>query len=252
MTSEGAGDSSSLDMSYSSQTPPDSSSNSGSSSSASQYATAALGVGLLVLGIVMVLWSVVPADGSLNNSQTTDGDGQVRNTSSVGFVLLGTGVAIMLLSLFLSIQNKYRAQRQSNSNANTEQGQQGERQPDEAEQYTVPSYEEVVGNTQYPISQFSPRQNSTTHLPAYDELIETAQDDVEGSGPHERKNGADNLNMTHILPHKTNRSGLKLLPLKVRRKSSSSSLQVTVSSIEPLTPPPQYEENPPELPSAAH
>ncbi|KAF4072394.1 hypothetical protein AMELA_G00262510 [Ameiurus melas] len=237
-------------MSYSSQTPPDSSSNSGSSSAASQYATAALGVGLLVLGIVMILWSVVPVDGSLNNSQTTDG--QVRNTSSVGFVLLGTGVAMLLLSLFLSIQNKYQVQRQSNSNATTEQGQQGERQPAEAEQYTVPSYEEVVGSTQYPIRQFSPRQNSTTHLPAYDELIETAQDEVECSGPHEHKNGAGSLNLTQISPHNTNRSGLKLLPLKVRRKSSSSSLQVTVSSIEPLTPPPQYEENPPELPPATH
>ncbi|MCI4380751.1 hypothetical protein PGIGA_G00243700 [Pangasianodon gigas] len=230
-------------MSYSSQTPPDSSSNSSSSSSASQYATAALGVGLLVLGIVMILWSVVPVGGAVNNSQSIEG--QVRNTSSVGFVLLGTGVAMLLLSLFLGIQNKYRAQRQPNSNTNTEQGQQGDRQPDEAEQYTVPSYEEVVGSAQYPISQFSPRQNSTTQLPAYDELMETTQDEVEGSGPCADKNGADNS--THILPHRTDRPGLKLLPLKTRRKSSSSSPQVTVSSIEPLTPPPQYEENPPEL-----
>lgn len=122
----GAGDSLSLDMSYSSQTPPDSSSNNNSgSSSASQYATAALGVGLLVLGIVMILWSVVPVGTGVNNSQTIEG--QVRNTSSVGFVLLGTGVAMLLLSLFLGIQNKYRTQRQPNSNANTEQGQQGER-----------------------------------------------------------------------------------------------------------------------------
>lgn len=125
------------------------------------------------------------------------------------------------------------------------------RQPDESEQYTVPSYDEVVGSAEYPISQFSPRQNSTTHLPAYDELIETPRDEVEGSGTHEDKNGADNLNSTHILPHTTNRSDLKLLPIKVRRESSSSSQQVTVSSIEPLTPPPQYEENPPELPAAA-
>lgn len=112
-------------MSYSSQTPPNSSSDSSSSTSASQYAMAALGVGLLVLGIVMILWSVVPVDASVNNSQTING--QVRNTSSVGFVLLGTGVAMLLLSFFLSIQNKYRAQRQPSSNSNTEQRQQGER-----------------------------------------------------------------------------------------------------------------------------
>lgn len=127
------------------------------------------------------------------------------------------------------------------------------RQPDEAEQYTVPSYEEVVGSAQYPISQFSPRQNSTTQLPAYDELVEMTQDEVEGSGPCARKNGADSLNTysTHILPHRTEGSRVKLVSLKVRRKSSSSTPQVAVSSIEPLTPPPQYEENPPELLPAA-
>ncbi|XP_058246347.1 transmembrane protein 51a [Hemibagrus wyckioides] len=232
-------------MSYSSQTPPDSNNNGSGSSSASQYATAALGVGLLVLGIVMILWSVVPVGNGLNKPQ--NGPGEVRNTSSVGFVLLGTGVSMLLLSLFLGIQNKYRAMRQPNSSANTEQGQQVERQPDQSEQYTVPSYEEVVGNPEYPISQFSPRQNSTTQLPAYDELVETTQDEVEGPRPPAHKNGADNLNSSHMLPHRTDRSGLKLLPLKTRRKSSSSSPQVTVCSIEPLTPPPQYEENPPEL-----
>ncbi|KAK3540308.1 hypothetical protein QTP70_029545 [Hemibagrus guttatus] len=246
--SVGVGDNALLDMSYSSQTPPDSNNNSSSSSSASQYATAALGVGLLVLGIVMILWSVVPLGTDLNHSQSIAG--QVRNTSSVGFVLLGTGVSMLLLSLFLGIQNKYRAMRQPNSSANTEQGQQVERQPDESEQYTVPSYEEVVGNPEYPISQFSPRQNSTTQLPAYDELIETTQDEVEGSGLPAHTNGADNLNPTHMLPHRTDRSRLKLLPLETRRKSSSCSPQVTVCSIEPLTPPPQYEENPPELPPA--
>lgn len=116
----GARDNSLLNMSYSSQTPPDSNNNGSSSSSASQYATAALGVGLLVLGIVMILWSVVPVGSGLNKP----GPGEVRNTSSVGFVLLGTGVSMLLLSLFLGIQNKYRAMRQPNSSANTEQGQQ--------------------------------------------------------------------------------------------------------------------------------
>lgn len=82
-------------------------------------------MGLLVLGIVMILWSVVPAGAAVNDSQISNE--QVRNTSSVGFVLLGTGVAMLLLSLFLGIQNKCRAQRQLDSNVNTEQGQQGER-----------------------------------------------------------------------------------------------------------------------------
>ncbi|GAA6092660.1 transmembrane protein 51a [Tachysurus ichikawai] len=231
-------------MSLSSQTFPDSRSSNIISSSASQYATGSLGVGLLGLGIVMILWSLAPVGIGVNHSHVAVEE--VRDTSSVGFVLLGTGVSMLLLSLFLSIQNKYRAMRQANSSANTEQGQQVERQPDEAEQYTVPSYEEVVGNAQYPISQFSPRHNSTTQLPAYDELME-----VEGYALPACKNGEDNLNLTHILPHSTDRSDHKLVSLITGRNSLSSLPQVIVSSNEPLTPPPQYEVNPPELLPAA-
>lgn len=115
-------------MSYSSQTSPNSESNNISSKLASHYATAALGIGLLVLGVVMILWSMLPADTAGTTPDSLDVQ-TVRNTSSVGFVLLGTGVAMMLLSLVLGAQNKYRTRRLENgeNNSNPEQGQEGER-----------------------------------------------------------------------------------------------------------------------------
>ncbi|XP_062854813.1 transmembrane protein 51a [Trichomycterus rosablanca] len=235
-------------MSYSSQTSPDSSNNNSSSSLASHYATAALGVGLLVLGVVMILWSMLPAGTAVNTPESVDGQA-VRNTSSVGFVLLGTGVAMLLLSLFLGAQNKYRTQRHENSNDNThpEQGQEGERQLDNAEQYTVPTYEEVVGSDQYPIRQFSPRQNSTTRLPAYEELVARTQDESEGSDPTRTQLTGQTRTLPAQLPQKNGRTRLNMISLPLRTKSTSSEPQIVVSSIEPLTPPPQYEENPPQL-----
>lgn len=97
-------------MSYSDQTPPSPSRTSGSNSGA-QYATAALGVGLIALGIVMIVWSVVPAGSGGNSSRPGMDSSQVRETSSVAFVLVGGGVALLLLSVCLSIRNKHRAAR---------------------------------------------------------------------------------------------------------------------------------------------
>lgn len=97
-------------MSYSDQTPPSPSRTSNSNSGA-QYATAALGVGLIALGIVMIVWSVVPAGSGGNSSNSGTNPSQVRETSSVAFVLVGGGVALLLLSVCLSVRNKRRAAR---------------------------------------------------------------------------------------------------------------------------------------------
>lgn len=97
-------------MSYSDQTPPSPSRTSNSSSGA-QYATAALGVGLIALGIVMIVWSVVPAGSGGNSSRPGTDSTQVKETSSVAFVLVGGGVALLLLSVCLSVRNKRRAAR---------------------------------------------------------------------------------------------------------------------------------------------
>lgn len=95
--------------------------------------------------------------------------------------------------------------------------------------------------------------------------MEKTQGGLEGPDPGHTEpahtpNGADDANQAGTNPPATSRRnerpGLKLLPLKVRRikseklgrKTSSSTSPVTVSSIEPLTPPPQYDDMPPELP----
>lgn len=110
-------------MSYSDQTPP-SHSRTNSSSSGAQYATAALGVGLIALGIVMIVWTVVPAGSGGNSSSPGMDQGQVRDTSSVAFVLVGGGVLLLLLSVCLSVRNKQRAargQEASSTPANTQE-----------------------------------------------------------------------------------------------------------------------------------
>ncbi|XP_072536975.1 transmembrane protein 51a [Salminus brasiliensis] len=255
-------------MSYSGQTSPSSGTTS-SSNSASQYAAAALGMGLVALGIVMVVWSVVPAASVGNSSRPGQGASTSSNTSTAAFVMLGVGVAMLILALCLGLRNKRRSLRQpqTNGDTRTDQNQEEESQAEQAEHYAVPSYEEVVGNEQYPIRQFTSRQDSTTQLPAYEELMERPQGGLEGSDPApaqpaQTQNGADDSNPAHAQPPGSNRRngrpGLKLLPLKVRRikseklgrKTSSTSPQVAVSSIEPLTPPPQYDDAPPELPRA--
>lgn len=242
-------------MSYSDQTPP-SPSRTSSNNSGAQYATAALGVGLIALGIVMIVWSVVPAGSGGNSSRPTPDSGQVRETSSVAFVLVGGGVALLLLSVCLSVRNKHRAargQEAGSTPANTQE--EGATMEQLAQNYMVPTYEEVVLSGQYPISQSSERHNSVTQLPAYEELEEDQHTLQDGSSPARRpssqidsSNGAGG--------RRNSRPGRKLIPLKIRRirsdnlrrKSLSDIQQSNVFTIEPLTPPPQYDDKVPPLP----
>lgn len=80
--------------------------------SGSQYALCALGVGLVALGIVMIVWSVVPADVSSNSSSVDNTSNRKNKASSVAFVLVGSGVAMLLLSLCVGMRNKQREQLQ--------------------------------------------------------------------------------------------------------------------------------------------
>ncbi|KAF4109912.1 transmembrane protein 51a [Onychostoma macrolepis] len=238
-------------MSYSDQTPPSPSRTSGSNSGA-QYATAALGVGLIALGIVMIVWSVVPAGSGGNSSKPgiDQGQGQVRETSSVAFVLVGGGVALLLLSVCLSVRNKQRADRGQEAGstpANTQE--EGATMEQLAQNYTVPTYEEVVMSGQYPISQSSERHNSITQLPAYEELEEDQHTVEDGFSPARRPSSQIDPS-TGAGGRRNSRPGRKLIPLKIRRiksdnlrrKSLSDIQQTNVFTIEPLTPPPQYDE----------
>ncbi|KAJ8264926.1 hypothetical protein COCON_G00140250 [Conger conger] len=100
--------------------PPPGSAGDNAHNSGSQYALCALGVGLVALGVVMIVWSVVPSNVTGNSSKPGSGSGSGNgngnmhakaNTSSVAFVLAGVGVAMLLLSVCLGVRSKRRQQR---------------------------------------------------------------------------------------------------------------------------------------------
>ncbi|XP_035596760.1 transmembrane protein 51a [Oncorhynchus keta] len=232
--------------------------------SGSQYALCALGVGLVALGIVMIVWSVVPSDMAGNNSSGTGGGNPKPDTrgrtSSVAFVLVGAGVAMLLLSLCLGMRNKQReqqvlleAQTLGAGNVATSEDD-GETAEERAQRYTVPSYEEVVGSGEYPIRQSNLR-HSSSQLPSYDDLVDGVQMELEGSDVTQTSPASANPASSAVPNRRTGRTGLKLLPLKIRRiKSEKLFMNNTDNSqppggitIEPLTPPPMYEDKAPQL-----
>lgn len=237
--------------------------------SGSQYALCALGVGLIALGIVMIVWSVVPATPVGNSSSSSGnqaGDSRKNKASSVAFVLTGCGVAMLLLSLCLGMRNKRREQRlqeaQNHSGAPGRDQEQRETAEQQAQRYAVPTYEEAVCSGQYPVTQSSLRP-SISQLPSYDDLVQVdgvqyenegsegtvgrSQPAVDSSGPPAAAVSASN--------HRPGKNNLKLLPISIRRikseklhmKNIDNSQPTAGFSIEPLTPPPQYEDKVPPL-----
>ncbi|XP_029973953.1 transmembrane protein 51a [Salarias fasciatus] len=239
-----------------------SNSNENSGNSGSQYALCALGVGLIALGIVMIVWSVVPVEAA-HNSSTSDEPDDTGNrkdkASSVAFILTGSGVAMLMLSLCLGMRNKQREQQrlQESQNQRGETRQQDDRQSaeEQAQRYAVPSYEEAVGSGQYPVRQSNPRP-STSQLPSYDDLVQVDGVHFENEGPEvvttTSQPAAAAVSASNRRPGKNSR---KLLPIKIRRIKSEklhvnnvdNSQPAPGISIEPLTPPPQYEDKVPPL-----
>lgn len=119
---------------------------------------------------------------------------------------------------------------------------------EQRQRYAVPSYEEAVGSGQYPVRQSNP-QPSSSQLPSYDDLVQVdgVQYECEGSEVTPAPAASSNRR-----PGKSTR---KLLPIKIRRIKSEKFPMKSVNnvppaagiSIEPLTPPPQYEDKVPPL-----
>ncbi|KAK2915188.1 transmembrane protein 51b [Channa argus] len=271
---------------------------SGSSSSGAHYALCALGVGLIALGIVMIVWTVIPMDQqtpstvatSSGNTTAGYGDGGNNGTqtdgtksSLVAMVLVGVGAAILLLSICLGVRSKRRSRSRRNPAVAT-QVRSAERVDQEQEEpaldraaYDVPSYEEVVGSGNYPVRQSNLRQ-STSQLPSYEDIIAA----VENEGSEPTNNPTENtplndptptstqpageceansagLNSNTSLPSRSSSRASRLLrPLRVRRIKSDKlhlkdfRLQIRTPTqnpvnIEPITPPPQYENKMPDL-----
>ncbi|KAG7280518.1 hypothetical protein CRUP_022048 [Coryphaenoides rupestris] len=303
------------------------SSRSRSSGSGSHYALCALGVGLIALGIVMIVWTVIPMDGEASGNNTSgnssspqpaddnnDGDEDAGSdpdntkTSSVAFVLVGAGLVMLLLSICLGMRNKNRppengAQRVAGAAAGGVAYEVATESPEQqaAVAYDVPTYEEVVGSDTYPVSQSNLRQ-SIAHLPSYEDILAAVENEgaiadgngatgngatgndatgegssPSGSAPH-KENAAEGADASEPLAgagatadpaaaapnanppaRSSSRASRILRPLRVRRIKSDKlhlkDFRLHIRSpthnpvtIEPITPPPQYDDKPPDIP----
>ncbi|XP_038125343.1 transmembrane protein 51b [Cyprinodon tularosa] len=256
--------------------------------SGAHYALCALGVGLIALGIVMIVWTVIPEDALSGSTNSTslgtkpDDDEEEDNTdrsksSSVALVLVGVGIVMLLLSICLGLRSKRRARNQ-NQSATTGEGFMdhvaGVEQPTvDPEAYNVPSYEEVVASGNYPVRQSNLRQ-STSQLPSYEDILAA----VENEGSQPANNSTENSPLNDQAPagaqppaepssltsqpslptRSASRASRLLKPLRVRRIKSDKlhlkdfRLQIRTPTqnpvtIEPITPPPGYENKLPEL-----
>lgn len=269
------------------------SSRSRGTSSGAHYALCALGVGLIALGIVMIVWTVIPLDGqssgahptaAVNSTLPTDEEEEKDRTksSSVAMVLVGVGAAMLLLSICLGVRSKRRARNRSAQQVATGvrlvdqvSREQEEPTPDQTV-FSVPSYEEVVGSGNYPVRQSNLRQ-STSQLPSYEDIIAAVEN--EGTGPAggspteetplndpapapvqppTEPQGEVTERNPSMPARSSSRASRLLRPLRVRRIKSDKlhlkdfRLQIRSPTqnpvtIEPITPPPQYENNKPEL-----
>ncbi|XP_008051738.1 transmembrane protein 51 isoform X1 [Carlito syrichta] len=244
-----------------------------SKANGSHYALTAIGLGMLVLGVIMAMWNLVPGFSGAEkpmaqgNNKTEVGSGILKSkTFSVAYVLVGAGVMLLLLSICLSIRDK-RKQRQgeemahiqhpagAGSHAQEEDSQEEEEEEEVASRYYVPSYEEVMNTHYSEARETEPNPRLSISLPSYESLTgldettpTTTRADVETSpgNPPDRQNS---------------KLAKRLKPLKVRRiKSEKLHLKdfridlpdknVPPPSIEPLTPPPQYDEVQEKVPDA--
>ncbi|XP_051531244.1 transmembrane protein 51-like [Myxocyprinus asiaticus] len=253
------------------------------SSSGSQYALCVLGVGLVALGIVMIVWSTVPSKVTKlqNGTIPVPNDGIVKDqgkTSSVAFVLVGAGIAMLLLAICLGVRNKKRRSHRETAGAgNPEYVDRIPRDQDEASTeepaptYDVPTYEEAVTSGQYPVRQSNLRQSY--QLPSYEDLIAAVESEGQqpkegngqeapqptpGSGPQSAaptsssQPARSSSRASRILrPLRVRRIKSEKLHLKDIRLNIQSPARGGVVTIEPLTPPPQYEDKPPQLPTEA-
>ncbi|XP_075696882.1 transmembrane protein 51 [Rhinoderma darwinii] len=235
-----------------------------SKSNGPHYALTAIGVGLLVLGVVMAVWNLVPGFGSNDkpgpphgNSSTPQSNVEVNlksKTFSVAYVLVGSGIALLLLAICLSIRNKHKRRLSMEDVPVVQQGANHPPNEDNQEdvaspRYSAPSYEEVmrIGYSAPEAEETDRQGRMSISLPSYESLTE-----LDESTPT-RPNAAS---AKPEQPQRTNsRSDKEKKPLNVRRiksdklhlkefrlKLSGQTKTTETHKIEPITPPPQYED----------
>lgn len=132
---------------------------------------------------------------------------------------------------------------------------------EQAQRYAVPSYEEAVGSGPYPVHQGTVQPGSS-QLPSYEDLVQvdSVQYESEGSeattaGPQPAPASSAPSAAASTSNRRHGKNNRKLLPIKIRRiksekmrmKNVESSQPAAGMSIEPLTPPPQYEDKVPPI-----
>ncbi|KFO90729.1 Transmembrane protein 51 [Buceros rhinoceros silvestris] len=230
----------------------------------SHYALTAIGLGMLVLGIIMAVWNLVPgfspadkpATHAGNSSKPDRGTGGVlkSKTFSVAYVLVGGGGLLLLLSICLNIRDKKRqsediahVQEQVSAEPSHQEDSQ-EEDEDTSSQYYVPSYEEVM-NAGYSEPRDSDRSNRISiSLPSYESLTgldeSTQTPGAAGAEPSaERQPSRHGSRLSKRLkPLKVRRIKSEKLHLKDIRLNLAQGNSTAPITIEPLTPPPKYEE----------
>ncbi|NWU72490.1 TMM51 protein, partial [Pterocles burchelli] len=238
----------------------------------SHYALTAIGLGMLVLGIIMAVWNLVPGFGPAdkptthagNSSKPDRGTGGIlkSKTFSVAYVLVGAGVLLLLLSICLNVRDKRRqsediarVQHQPPAEPSQQEDSQ-EEDEDVSSQYYVPSYEEVM-NTGYSEPRDSDRSNRlSVSLPSYESLTgldeSTPAPAATGTEPStDRQPGRPGSRLSKRLkPLKVRRIKSEKLHLKDIRLNLAEGNSTAPITIEPLTPPPKYEEIQEKLPES--
>ncbi|XP_078498917.1 transmembrane protein 51 [Lissotriton helveticus] len=236
-----------------------------SKSTGSHYALSALGIGMLVLGIIMAVWNLAPGFGSNDKNSSSQGNSSKpeqpdniptkSKTFSIAYVLVGSGIVLLLLAICLRIRKKKKQQHEDTPgdpreiSASPQDRDQEEDQEDEhALRYAIPSYEDVMGpefsaNEETP---FDRNARISMSLPSYESLNEldentpTTISPKDGSSNEHQQGKLNSSNEKEVKPLKVRRIKSDKLHLKDFRLNQSSKADL-VQTIVPLTPPPGYE-----------
>uniref|UniRef100_A0A8C8VL87 Transmembrane protein 51 n=1 Tax=Pelusios castaneus TaxID=367368 RepID=A0A8C8VL87_9SAUR len=236
-----------------------------SRSNGSYYALTAIGLGMLVLGIIMAVWNLVPGFGhtdrppsSAGNSSNPehDGGGILKSkTFSVAYVLVGAGILLLLLSICLNVRDKKKkrqnediARIQQEPSAQSQHQDSQEEDDDTPSRYYVPSYEEVMNTGCPEMRELDRGTRISMSLPSYESLT-----GIDETTPTTMAGDVDS-NIERQPSRHSSRLSKRLKPLKVRRIKSDKlhlkDFRINLPdrdsaghiTIEPLTPPPQYDD----------
>lgn len=224
--------------------------------------------------------TLVPQNDDDRDEESTEN----AKSSTVAMVLVGVGAALLLLSICLGVRSKRNAAHNRSNQPAQAGGPLMDFVPGEQEEpavdpttFNVPSYEEAVGSGDYPVRNSNLR-SSTSQLPSYEDIIAAVEN--EGAEPTgnptedtplnnptpaaaqpaaEPQADRPSLTSNPSLPTRSSSRASRLLrPLRVRRIKSDKlhlkDFRIQIRSptqnpvtIEPITPPPQYDNKMPEL-----